>query len=267
MIITKDFVFIHTPKTGGTFIESIIQRVYQRTGMIGLFASGIIPIYYSKRRYYKHYIFDHYVYGTIETLGQHGTCEFIPPIFKNKKKLSVIRSPFDKWVSLYHYRWWDRHPLIESEVIRKRFPHYPELSFKDYYLLENENFMRFQLGDSYRSDIGALSWQFIRFYFKNPLEVYNKITFENYMGVTKTNMFNVHFLRMESLNDQLHSFLLSLGFEPDQIEFVKSSEKVLPPNSTRKTNCSWQHELDNEDIDQIIRNEWLLFQLFPNYRP
>ena len=33
MIITDKFVYIHLPKTGGTFVEKIIEKVYRNMGI------------------------------------------------------------------------------------------------------------------------------------------------------------------------------------------------------------------------------------------
>jgi hypothetical protein len=253
------------PKTGGTFVESIFQKIYRRTGKIGLISSDIMSSLFRRRWYYKHYIFDCFVHGTKEPLGQHGTCEYIPRMFANKKIVSVMRSPFDKWVSLYYYRWWERHPLTHPWSIRKKFPDYPKLSLKEYYSLENEDFMKLQLGNDYRTDIGALSWQFIRFYFRNPLEVYRAINKDNFKELTDSTLYDVCFMHQDKLNIELYNLLLSVGFESRNVIFVKKSKKILPQNSTRMPNHDWEKELDQEDRERIIDQEWLLFRLFPEY--
>ncbi len=73
MLITKEFIFIHLPKTGGQFLKGFCQKN--------------LP---------KDWILKHEV-------GKHQGLGAIPNEYRNLPKFSLIRNPWDWYVSWYHY--------------------------------------------------------------------------------------------------------------------------------------------------------------------
>lgn len=74
MLITKHFVFIHTPKTGGTFIRDVCKA--------NLPADWIV---------------EHDVSG-------HAGVKLIPAAYRALPRFSLVRNPWDWYVSWYHYQ-------------------------------------------------------------------------------------------------------------------------------------------------------------------
>lgn len=73
MILSKHFVFIHFPKTGGTFVRRLLRDHAPDDWQV------------------------HSVQG-------HHTCREIPPPFRHLPRFGFIRNPYDWYVSWYHYQ-------------------------------------------------------------------------------------------------------------------------------------------------------------------
>jgi hypothetical protein len=71
MIATDKFVFAHLPRTGGTFITSVIKKFF----------------------------------SSAQEVGHHLPRELLPSQFSHLPVLGTVRNPWDFYVSLYHYLW------------------------------------------------------------------------------------------------------------------------------------------------------------------
>lgn len=69
MIVTDDLVYVHMPKTGGTFVTHALSQVHK-----------LHPRKYG---------------GLTALQPKHGTCHDIPADHRHKTILSTIRNPFD----------------------------------------------------------------------------------------------------------------------------------------------------------------------------
>ena len=191
MIITDDFVYIHQPKTGGTFVTDVLERLYQ--GAPGRAGRG----------------------GTFLNTHKHGTCSDIPAAHLGKPILTTVRNPYDRYVSQYHFGWWRRHPdaYCGEEEMRARYPRYPELSFAEFVQMANTLF----LNRHQREETGffndrfpeerRLGWhteQFVRFYCREPRAVFQSLDEESLAsGRFREALFPLHITRAEQLNQQL----------------------------------------------------------------
>ncbi|MGB6012319.1 MAG: sulfotransferase family 2 domain-containing protein, partial [Desulfobacterales bacterium] len=90
-IITDDFVYIHYPKTGGTFVTHVLKRLYQYKKKYKLLTT-FLPKRIQRR-----------FHGFIQTDKKHGTCDEIPELHRNKPILATIRNPYDRYVSHYEF--------------------------------------------------------------------------------------------------------------------------------------------------------------------
>ncbi len=86
MILSDDFVFVHYPKTGGTFVSHMLQRILDRTGRS--FELG---------------------------KGRHAICDEIPAGYHGRTIVSCVRNPYDIKVSQYRYEHWAPHPKPDVE--------------------------------------------------------------------------------------------------------------------------------------------------------
>jgi len=248
MILTDDFVYIHQPKTGGTFVTRVVERLYQ-----------------DGRR------------GPLVNTHKHGSCSDIPPAWRSKPRITTIRNPYDRYVSQYRFAWWKRHPELYcgEAAMRDMFPHYPELSFGEFLELANARFVGCHQGKdtgfhnaSFPEDrrLGWHTEQFVRFYCAEPREVFAALTEDGIAeGRCRRAMFEIRFLTAERLNVGLHAFLGELGHAPDAIAFVRGAERIYPDEGGRAAEDRWESYYTPE-LKRLVRTrERLLFQLFPEY--
>ena len=126
MILTDDFVYIHEPKTGGTFVTKMLSRLYEPVKQTG----GVERLLRRVLRCGKKQL--------IET-NKHGTCSDIPESHRGKPILATIRNPYDRYVSQYEFAWWKRCPGSFGDVaeLEERYSRFPILTFEDFIDLNN----------------------------------------------------------------------------------------------------------------------------------
>jgi hypothetical protein len=71
MIVTDKFVFVHVPRSGGTFITGIIRKFFP----------------------------------SAHEIGHHLPLELLPREYSHLPVLGTVRNPWEFYVSLYHYVW------------------------------------------------------------------------------------------------------------------------------------------------------------------
>jgi hypothetical protein len=245
MIVTPDFVFIHYPKTGGTFVTHILSRLYG----------------------------DRFV-----DLDKHGTCSDIPEADRGKPLLSTVRNPYDRYVSQYRFGWWKIYPddYCGAAAMRDLYPHYPDLTFEEFLHLANTRFMNSHNGvptgfvnDNFPEErrLGWHTENFIRFFCRNPRRVYARLdeaAIERADFVRE--MFDVHFLRTDRLRQGLHDFLAGLGHRPQDLAFILSAERVLPDEGGRRPEGDRWDSYYTPRLKELVRTrERLIFRLFPEF--
>ena len=264
MIITDRFVMLNFPKTGSSFARDVLREVHQydtwrnRLRRRLPFASpSMIELCLPKldRRFPK------------GLRDQHGTYKQIPPAHMHKPVVSITRNPFDRYVSAYLYGWWKTVPHAPEAQLREKYPHFPHLSFREFYEMIN-HFGRANLLQDVtpRTDLGFHSLQFIQFYFRDPARTLRLIDLAYIQQKTYLDdMAEVVFLHQENLGDELQTFLLGLGYLERSIDFIRHADRV---NVTPRCDHSlrWQELYSEELIEDVLKRDRLLFELFPEYR-
>jgi len=254
MILTNDFVFIHQPKTGGTFVTEVLARLYEpvrERGMVNRWLRSLRPG--GKKR--------------MRNVLKHGTCNEIPIGYRHKPILGTVRNPYDRYVSQYEFGWWKEFPesFCSKAELAARFPRYPDLTFEEFIDLCNSPHLQSRTTrESPRASPGRQTRQFVNYFFMNPDRVLPKID-EDYVAARKyeTDMFPVHFLHTDRLNPELHAFLLGLGFDRGDIDFILATGKIFPPEGGRGDDKPWQKYYTPELKRKVRIKEQLLFALFP----
>jgi hypothetical protein len=255
MIITDRFVFVHQPKTGGTFVAEVLERIHKARLGTGFVAAlrwkcGGAPGYFDTRT----------------TTGKHANCLDIPDAHRDKPIVSIVRSPYDRLVSRFEFRWWESHPHHDVDQVRQWYPNYPDLTFDQFVDLG------YNRGPSHASKfphpelLGPETRQFIHFFFRKPRETFAAVS-DDYIAAQRylDDMFPVRFLRTRQLNADLHAFLTDQGYAPSEIAFVRDAPKVLPGKKDGRKGKSWQ-EYFSPDLKQLVRDrEKLLFAMFPDF--
>ena len=251
MLITDRFIFIHFPKTGGTFITKVLEEYFN-----------------AHCHLYRKIIINSLIPNTNETYGQHGGCNEIPKGWDiNRVLVSVSRNPYDLYVSQYEFKWWKRQPKVDVDKIKKSFPDFPNITFKQFLELKNTLFRSQILRDiKLKADIGVNTLQFIRFFFKNPYETIKKID-QDYIQHEKylNDMHEITFLRTESLNQDLYSFLLKQNYPEETLAPILFVPKINPVEGGRSKEKKWERYYTDELKEYVRSKEWLLFKLFEDY--
>lgn len=119
VIVTESFVMLNLPKTGSTFARKVIKDLY---------ASA--PRSWFKRTYCLDLILPN-----IRHAGepdQHGCYCQIPRQYRKREIVSILRSPYERFLSAFEFRHWAYHPPRPAEVIRECFPTFPNLKLDEY---------------------------------------------------------------------------------------------------------------------------------------
>lgn len=245
MILTDDFVYIHMPKTAGTFVARMLARLYGE--------------------------------GRYADVSKHGTCSDIPASHAGKPIVATLRNPYERYVSQYRFGWWRLHPeryCGEAEM-RRLFPHYPDLAFSEFLELANSRFLNCFAGRPTGFEnrrlppedrLGWQTEQFVRFFFRHPRRTFARID-DDYIagGRFDRDRFAVRFLAVEDLNRQLFDFLADIGHDPADLEPILTAERVLPAEGGRPEGDRWQSYYTREDLELVRRRERLLFAMFPQH--
>jgi len=255
---------LNFPKTGSSYVRSIIKKIHRKRGSalkqlivkIGLAQKSITEYILPKIDEQRHAGYE----------DQHGTYRQIPEKYKNKKIVSIVRHPCERYVSTYLFRWWEKFPPANRNEIESEFPNFPDLNFKEYYEMMHR-FGRWDRigGNSLKSDIGLQSIQFVQFYFKNPQKILQQVCDGNFKSIKESEeMAKIEFLHQENLNHELKLFLLQCGYSKKDVRLIDNSNRI---NVTKRS--ANQKEMSSvipfEVHKKIVEREALLFFLFPEY--
>ena len=223
------------PKTGGTFVTTVLERLYKERGL------------------------------PFVNINKHGACDLIPTEYEGLPIIATIRNPFDRYVSQYCFAWWKHYPdaYCGAKEMRRMFPHYPDLTFNEFVELAH---VKFRTWHNPKETLGWHTEQFVRFFFKNAKQRFSEIDM-TYLANRdfKGDLFPVRFLRVENLNRELYTFLESVGWLPERLRFVLEAPKIFPPEGGREPADNWRSYYSPELRLKILHRECLLFMLFPEY--
>lgn len=266
MLIADNFIMLHLPKTASTFARKAIKKAYGMTHISLLdrllFSSGL------KEETIKELLLPNIKIDFRSAKDQHGVYDQIPEKYLNdgRELVSIIRDPFAAYVSRYTFESWKRNTPHSLEKVQIEFPNFPNLSFSEYLeFCVKINLPHRLQGISLKKGarLGILSVQFIQMFCKNHKKVLSTID-KNYKdnGLYEKHFPKITFLRTENINDELFDFLKKRSFSKKEIQFIKDAKKVNVSN--RKP---YQAYLDKATVKKILDLEWLLFDLFPEYKP
>lgn len=262
MVITDKFVYVHKPKTGGSFVTDALLQLHG--GKWNLFLHARLALQ-------KHLRFENALGTLILTADKHGGCRNIPKAHLHKTIVSTVRNPFDYYVSQYEFGWWKRK---EWHRYYKRLPGFgqyadvfPDLSFVQFMELMTMVFNPVPHRDFYNpAALGRNTVEFINDFFYKPEDFLLKLNEECISsGEYRTDMFPVQFVFTHRLNVQFRDFLLAKGYPAESVQFITEKKKVLPQGRGRTTAQRWEGYYTPELKALVRQKDWLLFALFPEF--
>lgn len=272
MLFTDKFVYVHEPKTGGTFVTSALFQLY--------------GLKWTRLTHLKNMLLGEVratcKYGTLRhNNNKHGGCNEIPAAERAKPVLATVRNPFDLYVSQYEFGWWKRAEFMKYyravPGFDKEYGHFPNLSFAEYVRLSNAAFTNPCDGHRDAGDrstrapfaqVGLHTEQFVKFYFRDPQAALARIARDDdYLSTRacRADMHDLRFIRTDNLNRGLYDFLSGMNYEHDDIEFILELGKILPRGKGRSGEQKWERYYTPELKDDIRRKERFLFALFPEF--
>ncbi|MEQ8909255.1 MAG: sulfotransferase family 2 domain-containing protein [Vicingaceae bacterium] len=267
MDITEDIVFLYLPKTGSTFTYNALRTVKKNIQFDFLYRlkSGAKML---KLKEFSHY--NVYFKHQPKVKEHHGTYHQIPMKFldDNHEVVSIIRNPFENYLSQYHYGVFKSLPK-QFEGLKEKLiyslPEFPKISFEEFIIDYTKTFLELEYDShqiEFKNRIGVLSYQYIHFFAKEPLKF---IKILNHNKVEELNLSNyfypVRFLYNENLNHMLYELLKEKGYQDKHIEFIKGAEK----KNVSKKSIEYESLLTDKLKNYILEKEALLFKLFPHY--
>ena len=253
MVVTDDFVYIHIPKTGGTFVETALRGVVQRRGAAYLDTSTAV--------------------GRAELgAGKHGSVADLAAKHRDKPIVTTVRNPYDHLVSHYEFGWWRTHPgdVFDEESIRIEHPDYPEISFHEYvvalydFRMLDKTYTSAMKRALQEADIGRRTIEYIRRLARQPDNVAPLKPLDAPRALAQATD-GVHFLQCENLNRDLYEFLVTLGHPPERAQCVLEMERIYPYRPTRDPSRRWQEYYGPTLKELVRRKERAIFGTFPEY--
>jgi hypothetical protein len=259
MIITDKFVMINFPKTGTAFTRKILMDLHKNHSTRDkiLFKLGL-----KKQEHFQNLLLPNIrtISERKDFMNEHGICDQIPEDHKSKPIASIKRDVFARYISIYNYEHWKKWPFLDLEIVREKFPKYPELGFEEFvrFLIEF-NPLSYLPQINRKIPVGPLTSQYILFYFKNSFQVLKKMDAE-YLSKKRylADRYKVHFLDQANLNKDLYDFLLQMGYEKNRIAYILDAPKTN--NSTPKD--KGVDDYFSEELKALVlKEESLLFEL------
>lgn len=271
MIITPEFVFVHIQKTGGTFVAEVLRDI--------LCPNKYLRIFYKLRRKYGISLpFFTYRYREVlsKDQGQHAWCSDIPKEERRKPIVSIIRNPYESYVSEYTFGWWktdlkgclknERFNYFEDkDAVKQKYPSLIDADFPKF-MAASWEFSRWTRRTIERhpnaKNLGMHTMRYIYFYCKDHAYVFEAAhNPELLLKRVREKHYDVYFLRQERLNHDLHAFLTAVGYQQSDIGYIIEKKAV---NVSRKSRDFW--EFYDESLKKKVRKaDALLFELFPDY--
>lgn len=262
MILTDHFVAVHEPKTGGTFVTSALFRLFGAQWSLRHRLASALGRDLVTRGKYGTFVF---------TNNKHGGCNEVPAAYRGRPILASVRNPYDLYVSQYEFGWWKRREYLlyyrKVADFQHRFPRFPDLTFSEYMELTGEAFRTLR-NDRFDPEggPGLYTEQFVKFYFKSPAEAFARLD-DEYIAAQayRRDLHDLRFVRTDRLNQDLHDFLIGMGFDRADVDPILEMEKILPQGKGRAAHQRWEAYYTDELKRSVRQRDRLLFAIFPEW--
>ncbi len=271
MIITEEFILLNFPKTGSTFVRSVLKQIYERrSARRSIAAKAARALLRPNRRPIQEHHFPNLhtiVAGDHPIKDQHGCFDQVPAKYRHLPVITIARNPLDRYVSMYRFPWWATHPCAPLPELRRLFPDFPDLTFAEF--VDYHSYRNRPLVEKYgiADQIGPHTLQFAIMHFHSH-ELVLRGWNSHYVasGAYLSDLPRMEFLRNEHLNEDLFQALARYGYSEDELEFVRSSEPIQPPEGTRRSpDEHWQTFYDEDTRQRVLDEEAALFKIYADF--
>ena len=263
MLVTERFTYIHQPKTGGTFVTTLLTRLHEARGRVEVVwidagqpsavpavpPRGALNLMFSGR-------------------NQHGARQHIPAAFADRPILATIRNPYDRYVSQYEFAWWRTAPTMFGplEEVRRRHPAYPDLTFAQFVHLTNDVSVPYRAASHPDGTPGFHTQQFVEYFFPDPEAAYPRLADPAFSrGVVARELRGVRFIDQTRLNEELAEALVAMGYSEADAQIVRRADRIWPPEGGRDAGSAWAPYYTAELKAFVRRKERWLFEWFPQF--
>lgn len=255
MIVTPDFVYVHMPKTGGTFVSEVVERLYADRKLPR-------PLRSLRKAAARHVPAVPPYEPPVRRFEKHAFASQVPADAAHLPLVGCVRNPLDRYVSQYTFRWWRSHPDFFPGLAAH--PDFPDLSFAQFLDLAHRHWTTM-----YSAEVApGLGWhtvQLIHWYCRDAesLVATPGLTADD----IREAMYPVTLLDTGTLNRDLHEFLRAIGFAEERVAFVLELRRIHPEGVGRPPEDRWQAHYTPELRRRVLLRERLLFELFPSWAP
>lgn len=267
MIITNSFIYIHFPKTGGTFTSDVLEKLHlmqkERRD------NSLIRRLFYKKPYFEDYQENSYFQAVGNGFLNHGLnhngVSLIPDRFSRLPIFTVLRNPYDFYTSFYEADKWHKIELDGNQT--KLFPNFPKLSFSqfiDFLNVYHTNYLLKRITQKeITREIGLYTLIFLFLYSDHPLNEINKFMEkgEQYSFDYERNnkIKNLVFLDYNQLNLELVN-TLSTFYDKKDLEFIEFEERKNV--SVRRRTEDWMSYYTAEIIDKISKRDRIGIEIY-----
>ncbi len=250
MIIADNaFVYIHHPKTGGTFVTEMLRQVAAQSSQLRIDEpSGL----------------------------KHSGVKKIPDEFRKLQIVTNVRNLFEHYVSRYTFRWWadptHSKQMFHLDEVKKDFPKFPDLSFSEFLRLFNHWPYRRTISSKLAQkltdqNIGYNSWVLMRLTLNEPSKLPRKLdSMDDKRLAAKFN--KIRFLHTETLNTDLCQLLRDYGVDEQYLAPILASAPILPKKGGRGAGKqTWRQYFNDADVAYVSEKDRMYFRLFPGMDP
>ncbi len=226
MLVTDAFVYLHQPKTGGTFVAEMLGAIHESRGL----PMSIVTVEPGQEHSLQPVPPGHAVRLMLGTRYQHGARRDIPPAYRHLPVVATIRHPFDRYISQFEFAWWRVYPEMFGPIaaVQQRYPDYPELTFSEFVRLTNEVSVR-RAADPDAAVPGFHTQQFIEYFFREPEQAWAVLGHTDALrAMFDGELRGLTLLDQANLNEELATCLEGHGYSADEVERIRDAGRIRP---------------------------------------
>jgi len=266
VLITDKFVYVHAPKTGGTFVTEVLLRIY---GARIYGETCRTPLRCLEYRILGKNVYRHHAYGTlIDRFEKHSPASDIPLKYSDRAIVATARDPLDLLVSEYEFKWWKRREYIRyyrtTPIWNSIASSFPRISFSDFTTLLCQAFLP---PAWLEASLGYALYSFVRYYCPDSKRLISTLptlkSYDDRLLRIKESVKDFKFISASRLNLELHKILQEFSYSPTDLQFILEKQRVHPLRRGRSAAQTCDKYFSDDLRSKTLDQERLLVDLLP----